>query len=445
MESRAGDGATFRFTVVFEKQFPDGATDAEPAATLRGSRVLIVDDNATNRHLLTVLLGSWGCEHKQAADPHTALMMLRDASEAGKPFEIAILDFQMPDMDGEELGWRIKQDPAIDRTMLVMLSSIGRRGDAERFKQVGFSAYLAKPVKQAQLFQCLASLLGHTSHGDFAVPGNPGAATRHTLTESQRMRIRVLVVEDNPTNQKVALSILGNLGYQADAVSNGLEAVQVLGRTSYDLVLMDCLMPEMDGYEAARVIRDPESPVLDHSIPIVAMTACAVRGDAEKCIEAGMNAYLGKPVDPWQLAAAIERMLACEIEVTIPPEHCSEDTRLKVFDRADLHRRLMGNEALMRTVIEGFLEDIPTQIESLAEAIGMALRERSNRHAHSIKGAAANVGGLALRDKALAMEELCLAGEFRRAEELLPGLKECFEDFERSVARFLKREQRESA
>jgi CheY-like chemotaxis protein len=222
-------------------------------------------------------------------------------------FAVAMLDMQMPDMDGETLGRKIKEQSELADTILVMLTSWGQRGDAAKMKEIGFAAYLTKPVKESEIHDCLMTVMGRKTEVQDKrfIP----IVTKHSLSESQKRRIGILVVEDDVTNQKVALHILEKLGYRANAVGDGQEAIRALEAIPYDLVLMDVNMPEMDGLEATRMIRDPQSKVLNHQISIVAMTALAVKGDRERCLEAGMNGYVSKPVQPQELLGAIEGQL----------------------------------------------------------------------------------------------------------------------------------------
>jgi CheY-like chemotaxis protein len=210
-------------------------------------------------------------------------------------------------MDGKTLGQKIKQNPDLKNTLLVLMTLMGERGDGKRFQDIGFDAYLTKPVKQSQLYDCLAAVTGLQKEA----PADQAKAivTRHSLADDKKRKVRILLAEDNIINTKVALHILERFGYNADAVPNGKEAIKALETASYDLVLMDCQMPEMDGYEATGEIRNPESKVLDHKVPIIAMTAHAMKGDREKCLEAGMDDYLSKPVNPQTLSDILEKWL----------------------------------------------------------------------------------------------------------------------------------------
>jgi signal transduction histidine kinase/DNA-binding response OmpR family regulator len=303
VESEEGKGSTFWFTAVLEKQPERQEALLVLPADILGKRILAVDDNATNREVLSAYLGSWGCRCGAASGAQEALRMLRQAVETADPFHLVILDQIMPEMDGEAMGRAIKADPALKDTVLVMLTSWGRRGDAARVKEIGFSAYLTKPVKHSQLFDCLVTVLGEGS-GRAKQDKKPPLVTRHTLAEAKR-RVRILLVEDNIVNQKLAVRLLEKMGYRSDAVGNGREAVEALETVPYDVVLMDVQMPEMDGYEATRVIRSPQSKVRNHEVPIIAMTANAMKGDRERCIEAGMDDYIAKPIEPQKLLEVI--------------------------------------------------------------------------------------------------------------------------------------------
>ncbi|MDY6838188.1 MAG: response regulator [Thermodesulfobacteriota bacterium] len=307
VETKEDEGSTFWFTAVFQKQPEVKEAPAVLPADIRGKKILLVDDNTVNRELFRAYLTSWDCQCRAASSGQDGLSLLREAVEAGDPFHLAILDHVMPEMDGEALGRAIKADQGLKDTALVMVTSWGQRGDAARMKEIGFSAYLTKPIKQSQLFDCLVTVLGRPSRGT-EKGEKPALVTRHTLAEAKQ-RARILLVEDNVLNQKLALRLLEKSGYRADAVLNGKEAVTALEKDAYNLVLMDVQMPEMDGYEATGVIRDPESKVRNHDVPIIAMTAHAMKGDRERCLEAGMNDYISKPIQVQNLGEVIERFL----------------------------------------------------------------------------------------------------------------------------------------
>jgi two-component system, sensor histidine kinase and response regulator len=307
VESQEGQGSQFWFTAVLEKQPDQKEKMMASPKDIRNLRILIIDQNETNRQVLGAQLGAWGCRYDAACCDEEAIEHLRAAVETKDPYQIAIIDLQMSNMGTKQLGQRIKQDPDLQSTILVLMTAMGHRGDAGHFEKIGFAAYLTKPVKQAYLFDCLSLVSGnHQPDGNRPATN---LVTIHSLSENKKHQERILLVEDNIVNQKVALSFLGKLGYQADVASNGHEAIHVLKKCPYALVLMDCQMPEMDGYEATAQIRKFDPKVLDCKIPIIAMTANAMKGDRDKCINAGMDDYLSKPVKPDQLADMLKKWL----------------------------------------------------------------------------------------------------------------------------------------
>ena len=433
VESEEGKGSTFWFTGLFEKQPKDAQQPSVALADLHGARILVVDDHTTNRLLVTTLLQTWGCRFNEAADGESALFMLRAAARDGDPYRAALVDLQMPEMDGEELGRRIKADPECVETVLVIMTSLGQRGDAKRLGALGFAAYLSKPIRQSQLHDCLAMVLGREQEGEASGPA--ALITRHTVSEASKRLTRILLAEDDRANQQVALAIIRKLGYQADVVANGKEALLALRAIPYNLVLMDCHMPEMDGYEATRCIRDPLQGVVNRNVPVVAMTARAMKGDREQCLEAGMNDYVSKPIKPQALAEVLEKWLLRESDdyraesSSLSPNAVPTTTEgpeaqaIPAFDKNALYYRLMGDEELVGVIIEGFLEDMPLQIKELRDLVEDGKAVRAGEQAHKIKGAAATVGGEALRKVAFAMERAGLAGDMGQLQSLMPEVE----------------------
>lgn len=307
VESVQGKGSTFWCTAVLEKQPLDHQQTQLKLGNIENMRVLLVDNNDSNRHIFKVYLESWHCRVEEVVSSEKIIKVLQDAASKDDPFKIALLDYCMPEVNWELLCKKIKAEPQLENLILVMLTSVGNRGDTEYFSKLGFSAYLTKPIKQSLLLNCLMIATGESPRVEKETNGR--IVTQYSVSEDHKQRIRILLVEDNIVNQKVALRILQKkLGYHADVVSNGKEAVGTLERSDYDLVLMDCHMPVMDGYEATGVIRDKDSAVL-REIPIIAMTANAMQGDREKCLEAGMDDYVTKPINVKELANVIERNL----------------------------------------------------------------------------------------------------------------------------------------
>jgi CheY-like chemotaxis protein/HPt (histidine-containing phosphotransfer) domain-containing protein len=425
-ESEEGKGSQFWFTATFQLQ----PGERPRPLLLAGHRVLVVDDNSASRKLLVELLGFWQCQAGQAGDAEGALALLR--APEGNAFEAVILDTDMPGS-----RWLIRQmveDASLARTARVLLVALTETVDADCCRGPGFAARVIKPVKQAELGACLASALGH---GPAPARSRAGPDCPRTNRET-RARFRLLLVEDNPANQEVALGILSRLGYCADVVADGRFALLALSQKDYDLVLMDCQLPEMDGYEATRQIRQKDTAVRNHEIPIIAMTAHAMAGDREKCLAAGMNDYLSKPVRPGLLEQAIEKWTGgYTVESVVPaPAPAPLQASSETFDCEGLTDRLMGDDELARRVVARFLGDMPQQLAALSQAISSADGSAVRTAAHSIKGAAANVGGTQVRDAAWKLEQLGNAGELGPAASVLNDLSASFDRVRPLMERF---------
>jgi CheY-like chemotaxis protein len=299
VESDLGRGSKFWFTAVLERQISDSpATDVHVRA-LRGKRALIVDDNATNRTVLGELCRGWGMTFELAEDGQHALSVARSAIRAGRGFDVAIVDVQMPRMHGFDLVRAMRDDHDLALIPIVVLTSLVQRLDAEELARLGVDAYLAKPARRGRLAQCLLALIGTPVAQ--AAPPKPALPVPSTGPKS-----RALVVEDNPINQLVATRLLEKLGWRSDVAGNGLEGVSAAAAIRYDAILMDCQMPELNGFDATRLIRKHED-LNGHHVPIIALTASAMKGDMEACLEAGMDDYLSKPIKLNDLAIALRR------------------------------------------------------------------------------------------------------------------------------------------
>jgi two-component system sensor histidine kinase/response regulator len=301
-------GSTFWFTARFQKQARMGVDPRRLPAVIREKRILVVDDNQTNQDVLCNYLKMWGCRSASASSGPDALKLLYRAAEEQDPFHLAIVDHMMPDMDGAALGMAIKATPSIGHLHMVMLTSSGPTGEANRFRELGFDACLNKPVKRALLQDCLVTIFRKIDDTDQCGPPKAEAISPST-TLKRNDNYRILVVDDNSINLKVALKMLNVFGLNTGTATNGQEAIQMLSTKPFDLVLMDIQMPVMDGYEATARIRDPLSSVRAHDIPIIAMTANAMKGDREKCLSAGMDDYISKPIDPDELQSQLDKWL----------------------------------------------------------------------------------------------------------------------------------------
>jgi two-component system, cell cycle sensor histidine kinase and response regulator CckA len=439
VESVLGQGSTFRFTLWLSKQPVQAHVTPPPKGSLYGRRLCIVDDNATNRRILEQYAIDWGLQSASASDGYQALALLRDAAARGEPFDMAILDLQMPRMDGLELGRAITKDPVLAATRLVLLTSIGVRGQAEKAKRAGIAAYLTKPAHRSQIYDCLSLIVDRHAKStanmvdNSPVTSNDVLVTKHVIKEiSAAARPRILVAEDNIVNQKVAVCQLEKLGYRADVVTNGQEAIDAVSRASYALVLMDCQMPEIDGWEATAMIRKPETTQVGRRLPIIAMTANAMPGDRQKCLDAGMDDYLAKPVKLDDLKTILARWI---------PSQASSDERIATVSvttgqvsnecidpavLADL-RQLDMSCGLLSTLITHFLKDGPERLAALQEALQQGDGEAIARVSHELNGASGNLGVHRMRQLCIELQALGKARDLTRAEALLAQLVSEFE------------------
>ncbi len=424
VESVEGKGSTFWFTAIFEKQPRSSESEVLVPGDISGKRVLGVDDNKTKRLVLKEQLKSWDCHFDEASSGAEALDKLRKAAAEGHPFDIAILDMQMPEMDGETLGRKIKEDPDIKATILVMLTSIGQRGDAARMKEIGFSAYLTKPVKQSQLYDCLATVLGIKTAGKDGL--SESIVTRHSVAEARAEKFQILLAEDNAMNQKVATNILKKMGHNVVVANNGKEAVEAVEKSEFDLVFMDGQMPVMDGLEAAKEIRKRERSTGTH-IPIIALTAHAMKGDREKFLAVGMDDYITKPVKRDMFFEVIARVMkesngamSSEKEVT---EMAEQSLPIDMKEALEV----MGDDMeLLQECFDDFVRDSSEMLANIKEAIDVSNASSLDSTAHKFKGTLKYLAAHKGADIAYKLETMGKEGTLDHAEEAFQALsKEC--------------------
>jgi len=430
--SEKGRGSEFWFTVHLKAQPIENQHQALPYEELKGVRALIVDDNATNREILTTHMNQWEMRTTAVGDGPSAIKALKKAAKEKDPFRVAVLDMQMPGMDGEMLGQVIKADSHIASTSLIMMTSLGTLGEAKRFAEIGFAAYLTKPTRHQELKSVLALALADKNTTGNSITDKRSIVTRHSVRKPHGIftdtTAKILLAEDNITNQQVALGILKKLGLQATGVFNGQEALEMVKTEAFNLVLMDVQMPEMDGLEATRRIR--RLPTGMREIPIIAMTAHAMQGDREKCLQAGMDDYVSKPVTPAALSEVLGRWL--------PESNTVQSARLSgttsnfvqphlIWDEAGMLDRMMGDKDLAKIILEGFIADLPKQIEMLEQYVQSNDISGCERQAHTIKGAAANVGGTALSEIAASMEQIVKNGALNVFSTKITQLREMFD------------------
>jgi len=377
--SQSDKGSTFWFTAQFKKQ-SESRKVAKSRATLQNVRALIVDDNTTNQKILGYQLSALGVVHEVAANGPVALEMMRRAVENGLPYHLVVLDLMMPEMDGLELVRLINDDQSLANPRIVMLTSYGRRADSETARQLGVTAYLTKPVRQSQLYDCLTLVLGPEVNEEQSAA--PGVQFGSRIMENPQVLQNklILLAEDNMVNQKVAIRQLQKLGYRADVVANGREALEALSRIPYDVVLMDCQMPEMDGYEATAEIRRREGSTKHTSI--VAMTANVLEGDKQKCLAAGMDDYVSKPVRPEELAAALDRVFNAQENQSVTPVDLE-----RVFETAG-----DPESGDLAEILKMYIETMSSSLSRLKRAIDLKDAEEISFLAHNAAGMSANLG-----------------------------------------------------
>jgi len=410
VESEPGRGSSFWFTARLGRQAQRLRVRTAPRKNLQGLTVLIVDDNATNRELLHHQVSSWGMRNDRAEGGRQALEMLREAAAAGKPYDIAILDMMMPGMSGLELARRIKSEGSIAGVRLVLLTSVGLRGDGAEARRAKIEAYLSKPVRQSDLYNCLATLMGQS--------GDPGVlVTRHTLAEKvPPLQGHVLLAEDNAVNQEVILAMLESFGLTVEVAEDGEAVLEKLGAGAYDLVLMDCQMPKKDGLEATMDLRRREQSAASGRMPVIALTANAMEGDRERCLAAGMDDYLSKPLRREVLQAALGKWLAADRAKSAPaaasgpadppaagaaavgpaalpdgdgPIDMKTLESMRVVQTA-------GRPDILARAVSLYLQTSPEMMQDLRQALDRGEREILHRTAHNLKSSSAMVGALRL-------------------------------------------------
>ena len=387
LESEPGVGSTFHFTVALD--IVPSATASYDKSALTSLSVLIVDDNAVNRKIFETQVKAWGMVPASVSGGQEGLEALFAAARSGRPFSLVLLDANMPDLDGFGVAHQIGKHPELANPTIMMLSSSGLDGEAERCRSLGIAAHLTKPIKPADLFEAVRrALAGHANRKPVVriapKPDRPEAAPVKPM--------KVLVAEDNVVNQRVAMGVLAKRGHAVTVVNNGRKAVEALARESFDIVLMDVQMPEMDGFEATAEIRKRELAGGGH-VRIIAMTAHAMTGDSERCLNAGMDGYLSKPLTAQLLYAAVEN----ELPATRRPS---------TFDRASALARVGGDDDLLSDVIQLFIEDCPIRVAAIKSAVDARDAVAIQREAHGLKGAAANLSIRGLFEMADTLEQL---------------------------------------
>jgi two-component system sensor histidine kinase/response regulator len=417
VESEFGVGSHFHFKVDLGTAAKPKSTVVSPADTviLHGVKVLIVDDNRTNRRILEGLVRQWGMNPTVSADGGSALLELIAANQAKEPFDLVLTDMQMPKMDGFDLVEQIKERPGLCKSTIMMLTSGSQRGDAARCEELGIAAYLLKPVRQTELREAIARALSARERA-----GSRPLITSYSQDAGTKKSLQILLAEDNPVNQKLALRLLEKRGHQVVVASNGKEALAQLGARPFDLVLMDVQMPEMDGLEATKLLREREKFSGHHQV-VVAMTALVMKGDRERCIEAGMDNYLSKPIRSQELDDVLDGYMrrecagAAAAELSGAPE--------PAVRAEELLERVDGDRTFIQELVEIFRADYPLQIRTMREAIGNSDSAALQRAGHALKGALKNLAAPAASMFAAELEEMGKSSAYAHAASRIAQLE----------------------
>ncbi|MEJ2239060.1 MAG: response regulator [Gemmatimonadales bacterium] len=407
VSSEVGVGSEFGFAIPLEVESEHEVTPASSYGTsLESLRALVIADNATNRRMVREMLELAGVDVEEAVSGEAGIAALKHAADKGVPRKLAIVEAHMTGLDGFEVARAVQSDPDLSDTKFMMLTSAGMRGDARRCRELGISAYLPKPISRFDLLEAAAVL---AESDPKTHPG--GLVTRHTIDETRR-RLSILLAEDNPVNQQVAATMLRKRGHSVEIVPDGRQAVREVTRNTYDVVLMDVQMPELDGVAATEEIRR-----LGRDLPIIAMTAHAMAGDRERCLDAGMTGYLSKPFKPHELFAAVEgwslsvdRLTAEGKTPRVPP------VDIEGF-RSSM--REAGVEEAVESMIETFLQDAPRRMDELERAVAAGDADRVQKAAHPFKSAAGMIGAQVLAGLLKRIESMGRSGEIAGADELL--------------------------
>jgi two-component system, sensor histidine kinase and response regulator len=439
VESRPQGGSTFQFRVFFEQpKTPTLLSIDLETVHVKDLTVLVVDDNAVNRRLLQEILTKWDMKPTLAPSGKTALEALEQAQLRGTRFELILLDVMMPEMDGFETAERIKSRFDFYRSVIMILTSVGQRGDAARCRELGISAYLTKPIKQSELFDAIIAVLALRNQD----AEHRSLITCHSLREIPSDRamgpsksLHILLAEDNVVNQKVATKILENWGHSVVVASNGREAVAACEKERFDLIFMDVQMPDLDGFEATKIIRAREKDGRGR-LPIVAMTAHAMKGDKGKCLAAGMDYYLSKPINRDELFSVIEKFAKCGEATgnsTVLSSRDDEAFTTEVFDMAKALRIVGGDKAFLKELADLFHENLPGYVAKIREAISMEDSGALESAAHDLKGSVGNFAAKRAHNAARQLEVIGNKGTFAHADQLLSELLEELSSLESAI------------
>ena len=434
LESQLGQGAKFQIDLKLPKS--DIQVAPQPLASdLVGTRVLVVDDNATNREILKHQMESWRIQVACATGGEEALQMMAAATEGGQPYELAVLDMHMPGMDGLQLASMIKSHPDLASTRMVMLTSTYVAGNNEERERAGILRCVNKPIRQSDLQQVISGALRANPEQTTQEPSAAGAAAPSVVVP---LHGRVLLAEDNPVNQQVAKAMLAKLGLEVHIASNGLEAVDLVRSYDFDIVLMDCQMPVMDGYHATAAVRELQADAA-RRLPVVALTANAMEGDRSKCLAAGMDDYLSKPYTLLQLQKMLERWLQQSTVNGLAASSAEETTAMGEAQAAALNMKVLdqyreldpgGGTGLIQEILRSYLDSSQASVQEIEQAATSGAQDALRRAAHALKSSSANVGAETLSGLFRHLEALARDGKLADAHPLISKIRR---EYERAV------------
>jgi two-component system, sensor histidine kinase and response regulator len=452
LTSEKGKGSTFSFSAKFKKGKERSPSKASITERIRSCSTIIVDDNSTNRHILDEVLKDWGMRPVVAENGFSALELMRRAAEEGTPFQLALIDYMMPGMDGLTLAESIREETALQSPVIVMLSSMKQTENVQRSRELGIAGHLTKPIIQYELLEVITEALGAS--------GSSELEEVRPLKEDDGRRcrsLRILLVEDSVINQRVACGLLESYGHHVQIVSDGRQALDVLAKESFDLVLMDVQMPVMDGHEATRLLREREIGCGEHAL-VIAMTAEAMIGDRERCLTAGMDDYIAKPIDSDELVSLLDKYFPHETNDSIDEissgdrylrsaNKCEPETAASLNDQSILNwdvaaERIPGGPDMLKEVANLFLEESTKLIDEIRRALEENNAQDLRRAAHTMKGSADVFGAKRVVDAAKGLEMLGREGSLEKGHELLQKLEKHYEELAESIrTSFLFREK----
>jgi len=441
VESQNNSGSTFSFTVSFKKNNKKLISKKTCEADLCDKTILIADSQPAYRTMLSNLLDNIGCHHLEVSDGESALSMIRSSMGTNQPIDLVLIDMHLSKINGIKLGRIMKSDPSISQIPIIMITFVGQRGDVSMLQEIGFSAYLNKPVKQSLLQKSLQKIFS-SQPPDKTETISENIITQFSINEEESQQKRILLVEDSEMNRRLASVYLKKMGYQIDTADNGQEALDKLAKKEFDLILMDIQMPVLDGIQATKAIRSGKYPVKNTDIPIIAITANAMSQDRKMCISAGMNDYVAKPFKPEDLKITIEKYLGRGKEKQQKKQARNRSSiPSKYYDKKAILNRIDGDTRLFHQLITLFVKEVPRQIKEIKLAIKENDPEKITLYAHTIKGSAYNIRAMELKQVAFDIEQAGKASDIHLAASKIDALENTYDKLYSELRRVISNDE----